>query len=105
MGATEQVLAERGSRYGKFTDHADITQVLKEFFRSGDEILLDEHINEKIRSRWDLMANDQKECLEMVAHKLGRIFNGDPDYGDSWRDIGGYCTLVANRLEGVPEST
>ncbi len=37
----------------------------------------------------------------MIAHKLARICNGDPDYGDSWRDIAGYATLVADRLEGV----
>ena len=37
----------------------------------------------------------------MICHKIGRILNGDPDYGDSWRDIAGYALLVADRLEGV----
>lgn len=51
-----------------------------------------------------MMDPDQIECLEMIAHKIGRILNGDPNYGDSWRDISGYATLVADRLEGLKES-
>lgn len=51
--------------------------------------------------RWNTLAADQKEALEMIAHKLGRIANGDPDYADSWVDIAGYSKLVADRLEGV----
>jgi hypothetical protein len=42
---------------------------------------------------------DQKEALEMVAHKLGRIVNGDPNYLDSWVDIIGYTQLVLDRLK------
>ena len=83
------ILEQRGARYGKFTGHAEVTQTLKAIFRA------------KMGVKWDELADDQKECLEMVAHKLGRIVNGDPNYGDSWRDIAGYATLVADRLEGV----
>jgi hypothetical protein len=36
----------------------------------------------------------------MIAHKIGRIVNGDPRYADSWVDIAGYAKLVADRLEG-----
>jgi hypothetical protein len=36
----------------------------------------------------------------MIAHKIGRILNGDPDYIDSWDDIAGYAKLVADRLRG-----
>lgn len=39
------------------------------------------------------------EALEMIAHKIARICNGDPNYADNWVDIAGYATLVANRLE------
>lgn len=35
----------------------------------------------------------------MIAHKIGRILNGDPNYADSWIDIAGYAKLVADRLE------
>jgi hypothetical protein len=37
----------------------------------------------------------------MIAHMLGRILNGDPDYADSWHDIAGYAQLVADRLNVV----
>lgn len=83
----EQTLTERGSRYGKFMGQAAVTQSLKDMMRR--------HPN------WAHLATDQKEALEMVVHKIGRILNGDPDYTDSWVDIAGYAKLVADRLEGV----
>lgn len=52
---------------------------------------------------WEIMADDQREALEMVAHKIGRILNGDPNYPDSWHDIAGYAQLVDARLAG-PEA-
>jgi hypothetical protein len=80
----EATLAERGSRYGVFTGHAKITQDIKRAMTQGN---------------WCRLADDQKECLEMLAHKVGRILNGDPDYHDSWHDIVGYAKLVADRLQ------
>lgn len=85
----DATLAERGSRYGKFIEHANITQYLKDALRR------------KMGAKWDALADDQKEALEMICHKLGRIVNGDPDYTDSWVDIAGYAKLVADRLEGL----
>ena len=84
---TDQVLSERGSRYGIFAEHARITQSLKDLFQN--------------ESNWSKLEADQKEALEMVAHKIGRILNGDPNYDDSWVDIAGYASLVAKRLQGV----
>lgn len=83
-GPLEALLARRGTRYGPFPSHAQITQDLKMTMRDAPV--------------WMLMAADQREALEMVAHKIGRILNGDPDYADSWRDIAGYTKLVADRL-------
>lgn len=80
-------LTERGKRYGTFKDHANVTQQLKGVMFG---------FNPSLR-----LENDQKEALEMIAHKLGRIINGDPDYADSWHDIAGYAQLVADRLNGV----
>ena len=48
--------------------------------------------------KWKQLEDDQKECLEMVQHKVGKILNGDPNYYDSWHDIEGYIRLVAARL-------
>ena len=87
MADINATLNERGARYGRFDTHAQITQALKRDMR--------------LHSGWVNLADDQKECLEMLAHKIGRILNGDPNYDDSWIDIAGYATLVANRLNGV----
>lgn len=80
-----QTLAERGSRYGKFTSHADITMKLKRQMQA--------------TPGWGRLDDDQCEALHMIAHKIGRILNGDPNYADSWVDIAGYAKLVADRLE------
>lgn len=80
-------LTERGKRYGTFKDHANVTQQIKSVIFG---------FNPSLR-----LENDQKEALEMIAHKLGRIINGDPDYADSWHDIAGYAQLVADRLNGT----
>ncbi len=84
MSTIDDTLAERGQRYGEFTGHALITQSLKDVMRQGDH--------------WLDLEDDQMEALEMVAHKVGRILNGDPNYLDSWTDIIGYVRLVEKRL-------
>ena len=83
MNITE-VLAERGSRYGEFTDHAFITQSIKRAMKNS--------------SNWRHLSDDMKEALEMIAHKIGRILNGDLEYIDSWTDIVGYAKLVEDYL-------
>lgn len=85
MSTIDTTLNERGTRYGAFTGHADITQGLKAVMQKSP--------------KWGELANDQKEALEMTAHKIGRILNGDPNYIDSWHDIIGYTRLVEQRLE------
>lgn len=47
---------------------------------------------------WDDCTYSQKEALEMIAHKIGRIVNGDPDYQDSWDDIAGYAVLASQEI-------
>lgn len=49
------------------------------------------------------MLPDQREALDMIFHKIGRIVCGDPNYADSWHDIAGYAKLVENRLNGKSE--
>lgn len=82
----DAVLNERGSRYGSFLKHAVITQRLK-------AVMSD-------TPNWIALNDDMVEALEMIAHKIGRILNGDPSYADSWVDIAGYAQLVADRLQG-----
>lgn len=85
MSNIDTTLEERGSRYGDFCGHAEITQGLKEVMQA--------------TPNWAMLEDDQKEALEMTAHKIGRILNGDPNYRDSWHDIVGYIRLVDQRLE------
>ena len=80
----QAILSNRGKEYGPFVGHADITQQLKQVM--GDT------------PRWSELYSDQKEALEMIAHKIGRILNGNPNNVDSWADIAGYAKLVADRL-------
>jgi hypothetical protein len=82
----DTVLEERGKRYGKFVDHAYITQRMKTEMRE--------------TAGWQRLSYSQVEALEMIAHKIGRILNGDPNYADSWVDIAGYAKLVGDELEG-----
>jgi hypothetical protein len=81
----DDTLAQRGSRYGSFAGHSKVTQAIKRAMADSPN--------------WPTIADDQREALEMLAHKIGRILNGDPDYHDSWHDIIGYTKLVADRLQ------
>jgi hypothetical protein len=85
MSEIHDILNERGGRYGEFKTHAEITQKIKEALFGG--------------ASFAYLEYDQKEALEMIAHKLGRIVNGDPNYLDSWVDIVGYTQLVIDRLK------
>lgn len=89
MTNLNNLLAERGDRYGTFEGHAEIAQRLKGIV----------HHFASVRA-CDLDA-DQYEALDMICHKVARIINGDPNYADSWVDIAGYAKLVADRLNGV----
>lgn len=86
----EKTLAERGKRYGEFRGHAQITQNIKSAIYSAP--------------KWERLTNSQKECLDMVAHKVGRILNGDPNYLDSWHDIIGYVRLVEQEIEAAQKT-
>jgi len=82
----EDTLAERGARYGDFDRQAMISQSLKALMR--------------VTPNWNKLSSSQREALEMIVHKIGRILNGDPNYSDSWHDIAGYSKLVEDELLG-----
>ncbi len=79
-----QTLAERGNRYGDFTDHARICQNLKRTMCA--------------EAGWERLNDVQKQSLEVIADKVGRILSGDPNYADNWHDIQGYAKLAEDRL-------
>lgn len=78
--SVEDTLAERGKIYGSYPDLSTQAQALKNVMRS--------HIG------WSNLEPAHKETLELIATKIARVLNGDPNYADNWRDIAGYATLV-----------
>lgn len=85
MAELKDILSVRGNLYGDFTDQAVLSQTLKYWA-----------MPKSVTCEWEAY---QREAMEMILHKISRISNGDPNYVDSWRDIAGYATLVADRLE------
>ena len=84
----DAILDERAATYGSFISVALFAQEMKELIRSA----LDEQ-NAGLQA-------DHQEALDMIASKIARILNGDSSHIDSWLDIAGYATLVADRLQG-----
>ena len=87
MENIDDILSERGERYGEYVNVALTAQMLKHALRRSNG--------------WNDMAADMKESLEMISNKLARIVNGDCTYLDSWVDVAGYAKLVADRLEKI----
>lgn len=84
--STNNTLKQREKRYGSFESQGKISQDMKAAMRVTDN--------------WETLTYSQKESLEMIVHKIGRILNGDPNYADSWHDIAGYATLIDQQLSG-----
>lgn len=82
--SVEQTLTERGTRYGDFADHANIAWDIKNAIRAAD--------------KWEALPHMHKQALDVIADKIARILNGDPNYADNWHDIQGYARLVEERL-------
>jgi hypothetical protein len=85
MDKIDNILTERGSRYGEFPEVSMVAQNIKAAMRHS--------------RNWRHMPADMKESLEMVANKMGRILTGDFEYADNVIDIIGYMQLVLNRME------
>lgn len=86
----EKTLAERGSRYGTFADHAVISQGIQDVMRN--------------TRNWNTLDYDMKQALSTIADKIARILNGDPYYIDNWHDIIGYSKLIEDRLNMIVEN-
>jgi hypothetical protein len=80
----EGTLAERGKRYGPYTGQATISQNLQDLMRS--------------TPGWARMRHDARDALSLIASKIARMLNGNPDYADNWHDIQGYAKLIEDRI-------
>lgn len=87
-----ELLAEREKTHGSFVTHARVTQDLKDVLHAC--------------GNWQRLDPRQKESLEMIMHKVGRIMAGNPSFDDHWDDIAGYAKLhnygeVKDRAQGT----
>ena len=84
VSGIEKTLQERGKTYGEFPNVAYTSQTLRSCMTEFDG--------------WDYLNDTQREALTVIAQKIARILNGNPDYLDNWHDIAGYATLVEKSL-------
>lgn len=91
MSTIDKILEEREKTHGSFADHSLIAQRIKDVTQKSYDV--------KSVFFWHKLTATQKEALDMIAHKIGRILAGNPNFKDHWADIAGYATLIANTLE------
>ena len=82
--SVQETLDERQSTHGDFADHARITQMLKTVIQN--------------QPGWKNLNAMQRESLDMITHKIGRIMAGNPNHADHWHDIQGYAKLIEDRI-------
>lgn len=90
----ESTLAERGKTHGDFRENGRIMQQLKAIARTGVNWPGD--IDPELP-----LSMEQREAIDMILHKVGRILSGNPNEPDHWRDIAGYATLCQQIIEGT----
>ena len=86
MTTVDQILTERKSSHGNFTDHARITQNLKR--------VIDEELIGRMLRQQAPLSYTQKEAVDMILHKIGRVIAGDASFDDHWIDIEGYAKIA-----------
>ena len=75
---------ERQKTHGDYYRVAGTAQELKDVLRRG--------------KNWKVLDDTERETLEMIATKIGRILSGNPHEIDHWRDIAGYAALIERWL-------
>ena len=84
------ILDEREKTHGDYYRVAMMAQELKDAMRRG--------------KNWKTLDDTQRETLEMIASKIGRILSGNPHEVDHWRDIAGYAALIERWLTACTAS-
>jgi hypothetical protein len=78
---TTELLSQRQDTHGDFNEVARIAQQFRKMMR--------------VEFGWEHMNDAQREALDSMASKFGRIASGDPNFRDHWDDIAGYATLAS----------
>lgn len=84
------LLNARAKTHGDYHRVAMMAQELKDVLRRG--------------KNWKTLDDTQREALEMIATKIGRILSGDPHDVDHWRDVAGYAALIEQWLTSCTAS-
>lgn len=85
MTEVNELLSERENTHGKFSDVSYIAQNLKATLR--------------FSPNWSMLRTTQKEALDMICNKMGRLLSGNPDFEDHSDDIVGYAVLLRRALD------
>jgi len=81
----KKILDTRRKTHGNYTETAAAIQETKDLWRA--------------HPGWENLSPVQRETLEMVAHKVGRILCGNPNFIDHWVDIAGYAQITSDRVD------
>ena len=81
MTPTEKLLIERQATHGDYKEVARIAQTFRDMMRD--------------TQGWEYMNDTQKEALDSMASKFGRLGSGNPHFRDHWDDVAGYATLAS----------
>ena len=87
--AIDKALKERGGEYGDFKAQAKIEANLLAAMEAS--------------RNWVILSEDKKSALRMVAVKIARILNGNPENHDNFLDLAGYATLIEKDLRPTNE--
>lgn len=83
----DDLIAERQKTHGEFSVNARVSQAIKRACRDA--------------SGWHYLSFEQREALDHIAGKIGRIVAGNGTHPDHWHDIGGYARLAELSAEKV----
>jgi hypothetical protein len=77
----ENILSERQKTHGDYREVAIIAQMFREIMRG--------------TTGWSKMNDAQREALDSMATKFGRLGSGNPNFRDHWDDLAGYAALAS----------
>ena len=77
----ENILTERQNTHGDYKEVAEMAQLFRKLMRK--------------TVGWTDMNDAQREALDSMATKFGRIGSGNPHFRDHWDDLAGYATLAS----------
>jgi hypothetical protein len=85
MTEVNELLSEREKTHGRFADVSYIAQELKDTLRRSPN--------------WKNIKSRQREALDMICNKMGRLLSGNPNFEDHSDDIVGYAVLLRRALD------